>query len=317
MIATIGKLGSIGLISVLLLTGVSSGPIAFYSTRLEIDPHLHLIPTGPVSVSTEPNTRDYYFFFHSANGSISADHFYRKPGAVKRERLLFLETDHNQVLDRTEKSDEILRGPWGTIFAEKTCFYTRSVTDYSSVSVHSDFRQFDHEIPAEPGPPEKLPPLTSVSLVRIFRADPEYLVVAANYESDGELDSLHIDGAKGGDLVHSSFVPAAQASFVRRIPKDRGSDALERYGVPDQFDIQDYLRSSRLSLPPSALPEEIDVAALIYGYDRVIRRDELKNGAIISSRFLEPSFTDEEKILDPVCDSRFRQQKAIGLPTVE
>jgi len=310
-----GKVTLVVLISALCLISVCCRPTSFYSTGLKIDPNLHLIPAGPVSA--EPNTDSYYFFFHSATGLTSVDHFDRKPGAAESERLLFMETDHNEVLDRTVKEDEILKGRFGTVYAEKTCFYTRPITDFSYVSVQSYWNQLDHEIPSElPRPPESLPPLTSLSLVRIFRADPEYLVVAANYEPNGGLGSLHIDGARDGDRVHSNFVPAEQDSFVQRIPKDRGSVALKKYGIPAYIDVQEYVRSRRLSLAPTNLPQEMTVLNQHYGYNEVIRQDELKDGAVVSSRFLQPSVTVEESSLDPLCESRFRQQKAMGLPTV-
>lgn len=315
---TTGKLAIAALILALSSIAVSCAPRIFYSTGLEIDRNLHLIPT-PVSTSNEPSTGGYYFFSHSASGMISVDHFYRKTEAAKRERLLYLETDHNRVLERTVKSDEILKGQFGTVYAEKTCFFARPITNYYNyISVQAYSNQLDHEVPSELSrPPESLPPLTSVSLVRVFHAAPQYLIVSANYEADGELDSLHIDGGKDGDWVHSNFVPAAVDSFVQRIPKDRGSGALKKYGIPARIDIREYLSAHRLPLPPSALAEQMSVMNLLYGYDKLIRQDELKDGAIISTRFLQPSVTDEEITLGPECESRFGQQRAMGLPTVE
>jgi hypothetical protein len=54
-----------------------------------------------------------------------------------------------------------------------------------------------------------------------------------------------------------------------------------------------------------------------YGYNRLIRQDELNEGTVISSRLLQPSETDEENALNPQCESRFHQQQTLGLPTVE
>jgi hypothetical protein len=317
MTPTVGKLSLASAISALLLIFISCRPNYFYFTKLEVGPDLHLVPSG--RVSAEPSIGSYYFFFHTATGLTTVDHFQKKPGGDTRERLLYLETDRNQVLDRTVKSEEILKGRFGTVYAEKTCFFARPIASSSSyVSVYSYFNQLDHEVPSELShPPQHLPPLTSLSLVRIFHADPEYLVVSANYEPNGELGSLHIDGAKGGDWLHSNFVPAAQDGFVQRVPKDRGSDALKKYGIPAHLDVQEYLRSHRLSLSPVALSQEMTVMNQHYGYNKLIRQDELKDGDIILSRFLQPSVTDEENALDSLCESRFHQQQTLGLPTVE
>lgn len=121
------------------------------------------------------------------------DHFERKPGAVARERSLYLETGQDQVLDRTVKTDEILSGPFGTVDAVKECFYTRPIENgFGSVAVEFNGNDKEHELPSEvPSPTVGLPPLTSLSLVRIFRTSPEYVIVSANYERDGSLGSLN------------------------------------------------------------------------------------------------------------------------------
>src|ERR1700719_739449 len=115
-----GKLSLATVISALLLILISCQPNFLNSTKLEIGPDLHLVPSG--RISAEPRIGSYYFFFYTTTGLTIVDHFQKKPGVDTRERLLHLETDHNQVLDRTVKSDEILKGRFGTIYAEKTCF---------------------------------------------------------------------------------------------------------------------------------------------------------------------------------------------------
>jgi hypothetical protein len=128
---------------------------------------------------------------------------------------------------------------------------------------------------------------------------------------------LHIDGAKDGDWLHPSFVPATTDGFVQRIPKDRGSAALQKYGIPDHIDVQKYLLSHRLPLPAVSLPQELTVLNEHYGYNKLVRQDQLHDGVVISSRFFQPSITDEENFLDSRCEERFRQQQAAGIPTVE
>lgn len=215
------------LIAALLGISVScSRPISQYFAKLEISPDFHLIPSHPLS--TEPSAGSFYFFFHTGTGLTEVDHLRREPGAKFPTRLLFLETNRHQVLDRTVRSFQLLRGRFGTVYADRTCFFNRPTeSNWSYVSVHSYFNAPNTEVPSElPRPPQKLLPLTSLSLVRVFRAFPEYLVVAANYEPNGELGSLHIDGAKDGDWLHSNLVPAAKDGFIQRLSKDRDVDAL-------------------------------------------------------------------------------------------
>lgn len=89
------------------------------------------------------------------------------------------------------------------------------------------------------------------------------------------------------------------------------------YGIPARIDIQQYLRLRRLRIPPSRFPEVIDLLNEHYGYNKIIRQDRLSLGVAISTRFLQPSITQEEEKLNPLCESRFRQQQADGLPTVD
>ena len=306
------------LIASLLGIVLSCGkPISPYFAKLEISADLHLIPSHPLS--TPPNGGPFYSIFYAATGLTMIDHLQQVPGAKSPTLLLSLEANRNQVLDNTFKSFQLLSGRFGTIYADKVCIFNRPTeSNWSYVSVHSYFNGPSTEVPAElPRPPETLPPLTSLSLVRVFRAFPEYLVVVGNYEPNGELGSLHIDGAKGGNWVHSNYVPAAKDGFVQRIPKDRSLDALVRYGIPAHIDIQGYLRSRRFQLPTVSLAQEMAILNQHFGYNSLIRQDELNGGDIASSRLLQPSHTDEENTLNPQCESRFQQQRARGLPTVE
>ena len=128
---------------------------------------------------------------------------------------------------------------------------------------------------------------------------------------------MHIDGAKDGDWLNSSLVPAVGDSFVRRLPDDRSSETLKKYGIPARIDVAGYLRSNRIPLEKVSVAEEIVVLNQHYRYNKLIRQDELTGGSMIRSRFLEPSVTEEENILKPLCDSRFKQQHTLGLPTVQ
>ncbi|MDQ2842729.1 MAG: hypothetical protein M3Y72_17160 [Acidobacteriota bacterium] len=290
-------------------------PKAYSVERLEIDSTLHIHPVGARSIP-DPTQGSYYFFFNAAR-LISVDHFAIKPVSKERERLLYLEALPSSLLYRTVKQDEILRGRYGSLYATKACFYDRSLeSGYSTVSVGSyynelGYKDLGHEIPFELSErPKDLPPLTSVSVVRVFRADPEYVIASASYEPDGKLGSLHVDKTEGGDWV-TGFGQVTGVSL-------REDQALmTTWGISGRIDIQRYLRTRRLPITPGTFPEVFDLLNQHYGYDKIIRQDKLSHGVAVSSRFLQPSTTPEEEILNPVCESRFRQQEAAGLRTVD
>src|SRR5580658_92739 len=95
------------LIPALLLISTSCGLTNYYFKTPEIDRDLHLLPIGS-QLLAEPTLGSYYYIFHMATGLTSVDHFEKKPGAAEHQRLLYLETNHTQILDRTVKDDEIL-----------------------------------------------------------------------------------------------------------------------------------------------------------------------------------------------------------------
>ncbi len=269
-----------------------------------------------MSYSQEPDVDSYYAPFYGAYIT-SVDHREKKPGGVAHERSLYLETGKDQVLDRTVKTDEILSGPFGTVNAVKQCYYTRPIENgYGSVSVA--FRDgAEYELPPEISTPTaNLPALTSLSLVRIFRTNSEYVIVSANYERDGSLGSLNIGGGGNGGSGTSIYrTPDPQVNEI--VQKELGP-TLTKYGIPIHLDVEKYLVSRQMPLPTAALDQEKNVMHEFYGFGRFIRQDELKGGTIVASRWVKPSVTEEEKAtLNRLCDARFLQQQALGLPTVD
>lgn len=292
----------------------SQEPLDYFVTELRVDGSQHLVPIGSRSL-VEPVEGTFYSVAHTGTGLTIVSHMEKKPGATQAERLLYLETNTNQVLDRIVKEDEILTGPFGTVYVEKTCFFNRPVASnfgHVTVMAGSSKDPSRREIPVQfSESPKDIPPLTSLSLVRIFQNDAGYLLASANYESSGELGSLNIAETKDG------YVTPGRASTVFFFRVDLNKPVAEKYGIPLRIDVQEYLHLRRLSLPNVALHQEIVVVNQHFGFDKLIRQDQLENSAVVSSRYLRPFVTKEEETLDSECDSRFRQQQVMGLPTVE
>ena len=272
------RLGLAALMPCLLMLAASCQSSATYFRELKIDSGLHLGLTGGINLPNfqEPEVGSYYAPFYGAFVT-SVDHREKKPGALARERSLYLETGKDQVLDRTVKTDEILRGPFGTVNLIRECFYTRPIRNgFGSVSIELNANGTEHELPSEVSSPvEGLPPLTSLSLVRIFRNSPGYVVVSANYERDGSLGSLNIGN---GTSMYRTGDPQVDDLMRREL-----SPTLTTYGIPTQIDVQKYLSSRRMPLPAVASVQEKNVVHEIYGFGKLIRQDELKDGAIAAA----------------------------------
>ena len=123
----------------------------------------------------------------------------------------------------------------------------------------------------------------------------------------GELGRLNIGVTSDGELAAGSIT--ASAHDIKDTP-------LSRYGIPKHIDIDNLVRSRRLTLSQVTMSQVIAVVNRHYGFGDFIQQDTIQNDEVIDSRFLHCFVTEEQEFLNPQCDSRFRQQLSMGLPTV-
>ncbi|MCU1284491.1 MAG: hypothetical protein JWO13_841 [Acidobacteriales bacterium] len=292
-----------------VLLSCDSRPICYYVSGVQVSRDGQISPVGS-RLLVKPNSGSYYFFFHAA-ALTAITHMERSPANPEEHRSLYLETKPDGRLDRTVKSDVILVGDFGTISAQRTCFYNRPVqSNYSSVTISFNSNGYPSafEIPTVlPRATEVIPPLTSVSLIRVIRNGADYTLISADYESTGELRGLHVVSANAGNTS-----PAKDVFALRLGSKD---PRLEKYGVSSEFDIHRYLSLHRLHLPFISAPEHSVWLIQWYDFGKLIQQQQLQAGVPISTRWLQPSTTQQEQTIGPECDSRFRQQRSMGLPT--
>lgn len=304
------RLGMATLLVIAIAVLSSCGPTNYCVTKMEIDRNRHLLPIGSRSL-LQPSSGSFYFFFHAASGLTSVDHMERKPGASELQRTLYLETNRNHQLDRTVKSDVLLVGDFGTISADRTCFYNRPIqSSYSSVSVKFQSNGYPtaFEQPTlVPHAPAIVPPLSSVSLIRIFRDEGGYTLVSADYESTGEFTSIQVAKAH-----HGTISPGTDVVSYRLGSKDV---RLDKYGIPFSLDIGRYLASHHLYLPSPKSSDESTWVIQFYEFGKLIQQQQLKGEVAVATRWLQPSVTEEEREIGPECDARFFQQQSMGLPT--
>ncbi|HWY67798.1 MAG TPA: hypothetical protein VNX88_03985 [Terriglobales bacterium] len=298
---------SIALIWLAALTSCQTRTGAHFFPGMQFDRDGRLIPVGSESLF-EPVSGSYYLFFYGANLT-SVDHMERNHGDSDAHRSLYLETKRDGRLDRTVKSDLLLTGDFGTVYVEKTCFYNRPVeSNYSSVAIAFFSNGYDSglETPAVlADAPRALPPVSSISLIRLIRNKADYVLVAADYESTGELRGLHLAKANGGKISTNG---SSVGSGFRHT-------ALDEYGIPFTLKVDADISSHPLRLPMPRVSEESTWFIQFFDFGKLIQQQKLRAGVPVSSRWLRPSVTKEEQIIGPECDSRLRQQKSMGLPT--
>lgn len=253
---------------------------------------------------------NYFYFFHAAQLT-SINHMERGPGEPEAHVALSLETTPDGRLDLTDKKNVLLIGDFGTIYAEKTCFYNRPIqSNYSSVkiSVFDNGYTPAYDKPTLlPAAPRTVPLLTSVSLVRVVHNEADYTLVTADYEATGELRNFHVARANSGKI----YPATDEVSY----PLNSKDPRLEKYGIPSTLKVDSDLSRHPLRLPSVGVSDVSTWLIQFHDFGKLIHQQQLREGVPVSSRWLQPSVTEEEHTIGPECDSRFRQQLSMGLPT--
>ncbi len=181
------------------------------------------------------------------------------------ERSVLLVRSSNQVL---------LKGAYGTVYASTTHFYypgqvNAPISFYAELGMNGSGQR-----PAEKiGTFDQTADLSAVSVVRVFRASPEFLVVCATYRRDGHLAWLTVNGSKGGSWVHSNvLLPLHPKLDVATSFGDRPR-TREYFGLPETFPIADYLRAYGNVSTQVNLVSYVDVIHLHYLRGEYVRQD--------------------------------------------
>jgi hypothetical protein len=285
---------------------------------LLIDPTtLHFDLTAPIPIELDDHDRakaalgEYYQIFVGQGGGTSIEH-YRQPDSVSRRmRYGHFESGADHLLTKSSRSRAVLQGPFGTVYSDTTCFYNLPAAQYpSSVDVHAYANEFEHEAPAITAePPSGISSdMTTFSLVRILRGDPEYLVLTATYSPRGGMTGFSIDGAKNGNWVHPNGVEGRAGWFTLPggKPTEQQSVDLQRFGLPLSLPIDELVKTGRVALrPPGAVPVEREIFNVHYAYDRWIRQDDFASRDEHQRRYLTYLQTSEDAVLLPRCIARF------------
>lgn len=141
----------------------------------------------------------------------------------------------------------MLRGAFGEVFATKKCFYNVQAVHGEQWTNHFDVQSYSNQPGFEPAsvhaqkPTDVADTVFYLSVIRVFRAAPEYVVISAVYAQNGGLRSVDINGSKDGDWIHSNYLTGSDSDAVT-FGRARAPATLRHYGLPQQIDIQQYRR---------------------------------------------------------------------------
>jgi hypothetical protein len=303
------------------------GPIIGGYRSIAIDPAtLRVDLQNPVAVEFDGNGKgkaiqgSYYQVFTGQGGGTSIDHYFQNDLEKPRIRYNHLEMGADRILAKTTNAREVLRGPFGTVYSRKDCYYNLPIENYyNSVEVRLYANEMEHE-PATVSnerPFAATGTLTYVNVIRVLRGGPEYLVLSALYSATGHLKRASVDGARAGDWVHSAYVEEARRDtvFIRASgPTQAEVAVMTRYGLPEAISVENALQHRLVGLePPANASVERDVITLFYDHDRWMVQDEYLTSGAHHTRYLTYSETTEGSVLDSRCRERFREASAKGL----
>jgi hypothetical protein len=316
--------------AVLLLTLIETGvlascffqkPTAGYRSLTIEHGTLHAEWSDPVFAQLDADDRvlpvvgDYFFPFQLDNGDFTINHLSQKDAHSSLIRYTYLGVGANHNVGHLVKTREVLNGAFGEVFATKSCYYVPpeqwaqwpnrfDVQSYSEVgeppSVHSE------------KPARAVDTLFYLSVIRVFRAAPEYVVVSAVYSSDGRLRSVYINGSKGGDWIHTNYLTGFEKDAVS-LGKERAPETLRHYGLPDRLDVNRYQRKFDFPLAKPALESVTDAVNLHFNFGEWARQDEFGPDGSHQTRYFTYVQTDEDRILEPICNQRFAEQFKKGI----
>jgi hypothetical protein len=247
----------------------------------------------------------YYFLFHMSDGRLQVSHFAGGP-AAKRDSYDFFFVGQDGRLIYREKREQLLVGPFGSVFGEITYFYDKIYGGQpTSLDTALYYNDAAHETPKTLS---ALPPgadrLDATSVVRVLRGGPQYLVASANYAPDGRLQSISVNGSKDGDWVHSNYVKPPDGSFgVGTMIGDRPETRM-RFGLPARFPIDSYNRPSDSVFSPTQYEIVLDAVNFHFNRSRWVKQDVTGASGVVETRFLEFSFTHEDGALDRIDSMR-------------
>lgn len=258
-----------------------------------------ITPSSPAGYP--PPTGVFYSIFTDGNRNRSLDHV-----DTKSNRYGFLEMRNDFTLTERTKRQELLTGPFGTVYANTEYYYfhpdSRGWTGFIQFDVSPYANEQVHEPPQlRASLPGNLS-LDAVSIIRVFHFPPGYplnsfIVATANYDANGSLSGLILNIAKKGDWVSQSELANYPASFGF---SNTMAQKTAQYGFPAVFPITNYVCKPSCVWPIIA-SNTLTVVNLHYARNQWVRQDSYLMAIPKKTRFLTYAVTTEDiqlKLLD-------------------
>lgn len=284
---------------VLAVTPVRGQHLLDNFQTMTIDPNtLKAKLNGPLPLISP--SRDHDFYQRSSGNTISIAHLGPDGSNISYNSF---DVDPDGTLMTRNKRQVLMQGPFGTVFADSTYYYGKQY-NHAPTDFHVElyFNEGSHEPPERIETTNEVGTLSAISMIRVFRAPPEFLVVCATYDAAGRMLVLSVNGSEKGNWVHPSEIrtPYPDVDFGT-IYQDRPM-MREYFGLPETFPIADYLKSPQNEAQKAALSIFSDTVNLHYQRNRYVRQDTFGVDGSHTTEFLRYTVTPEDRQLEPVDD---------------
>jgi hypothetical protein len=246
----------------------------------------------------------FYQVWPNQRGRHFVDELVLPVGSSKQFRYNAFHVDNTNRLITRSKYQELLTGAYGTVYAETTYHYAE---DYKADNWATSFTTalYAADVPHEPFqmldslPSAEALELSAISVVRVFKNGPEFVVASANYAHDGHLESISINGSRDGKWLGDRFTIPGEPGVGSGTLIGGRSSTRQAFGLPGRFPVTSYLAHPTPVFGSAILTSSLDVVNLHYNRNRWVKQDSYGDGAP-KTRFLSFQFTAEDKILDPI-----------------
>jgi hypothetical protein len=283
------------------LIGIAAAQIGLGNPRgyfriMEIDPRTRAVTLQDAIPGTTRPSGEFFAPFTNQTGDYTVDHFDGK------QRFNAFWVSHSGFLSYRTKIQELVRGPFGSVYSWSNCYYSESGAHAITFHVRAYANAVPHELPQVVSalPKDHDLQLDAISIIRVFPVGPGFIVVSGQYSPEGLLDDVILDGARGGDWIHQNKIDELDKSLGANVV--RSDDYLryqKRFGLPGKLRIADL--STGASLWGEAdRPSSLTIVNLHYDRNRWVRQDSITSSGVRNTRFLSYRTTAQDRSLDTI-----------------
>jgi hypothetical protein len=262
-----------------------------YFRVMEIDPSTRAVTFHDPIPGVAWPSGEFFAPFTNQTGDYTVDHLDGK------QRFSFFWISHSGILSYRTKIQQLVSGPFGSIYAWTNFFYSAHEIRFHARAHASTMA---HELPQVVSglPNDHDPLLDAISIIRVFPAGPGFIVVTAQYSPEGLLDDVVLDGTRDSDWIHPNDIDKLdQGLEASSFSPDDYIKYQKKFGLPRKVQVADLLAGA-LQQGAADRPSTLTVVNFHYDRNLWIRQDSIPSSGARSTRFLTYRVAAQDRALE-------------------